>query len=208
MDTHDLVQALFRWIHFFAGVIWIGLLYFFNLINGHVTAALQPATRREVVPQLMPRALWWFRWGAMLTFLSGWLMILWKYFLLGSGFGGDAGLFSSSAGQWISLGALFGSIMWFNVWFLIWPAQQKLITWTKDGQTPPEQAATAKRALYASRTNTFLSVPLLFAMFAGSGHYPTIAFVPWFIVVLAVGFALVYYLIFKFSAEVAKTWPE
>jgi uncharacterized membrane protein len=207
VDTTDLLQALFRWIHFVAGIMWIGMLYFFNLINAHVTAALQPATRKEVVPQLMPRALWWFRWGAMFTFLSGWLMILWKYFLLGSGFVGDAGLFGSSAGQWISLGALFGSIMWFNVWFIIWPAQQKLITWVKEGQAPPEQPTTAKRALYASRTNTFLSVPMLFAMFTGSGHYPSIAFMPWFIVVIAVGAALVYYLIFKFSSGVAKTWP-
>jgi uncharacterized membrane protein len=143
----------------------------------------------------------------MLTFLSGWAMILWKYFVLGSGMYGDAGLFGSDAGMWISLGALFGSIMWFNVWFIIWPAQQKLITWVKEGQTPPEQPATAKRALYASRTNTFLSVPMLFGMLAGAGHYPTIAFVPWFIVVIAVGAALVYYMIFKFSSGVAKTWP-
>lgn len=207
MDTNDLLQALFRWVHLVAGITWIGMLYFFNLINAHVTAALQPATRREVVPQLMPRALWWFRWGAMFTFLSGWLMILWKYFLLGSGFVGDAGLFGSSSGQWISLGALFGSIMWFNVWFIIWPAQQKLITWVKDGQTPPEQPATAKRALYASRTNTFLSVPMLFGMLAGSGHYPSITFMPWFIVVIVVGAALVYYMIFNFSSGVAKTWP-
>ena len=207
MDTNDLVQAVFRWIHLVAGIAWIGLLYFFNVINGHVTAALQPATRREVIPQLLPRALWWFRWGAMLTFLSGWLLILWKYFLLGSGFVGDAGLFGSSSGQWISLGALLGSIMWFNVWFIIWPAQQKLITWVKDGQSPPEQPATAKRALYASRTNTFLSVPMLFGMLAGAGHYPTITFQPWFIVVIALGFALAYYMIFRFSAGVANTWP-
>lgn len=207
MDTNDLLQALFRWIHLAAGITWIGMLYFFNFINAHVTSALQPATRKEVVPQLMPRALWWFRWGAMFTFLSGWLMILWKYFLLGSGFVGDAGLFGSSSGMWISLGSLFGSIMWFNVWFIIWPAQQKLITWVKDGQTPPEQPVTAKRALYASRTNTFLSVPMLFGMLAGSGHYPSIAFMPWFIVVVALGAALVYYLIFNFSSGVAKTWP-
>ena len=91
MDTNDLLQALFRWIHFVAGITWIGMLYFFNLINAHVTNELQPPTRREVVPQLMPRALWWFRWGTMFTFLSGLLLILWKYFLLGSGFTGDSG---------------------------------------------------------------------------------------------------------------------
>ncbi len=208
MDANDLLQALFRWIHFVAGITWIGMLYFFNLINAHVTAALQPATRREVVPQLMPRALWWFRWGAMFTFLSGLLMIIWKYFILGSGFTGDAGLFGSTAGLWITFGALLGTIMWFNVWFIIWPAQQKLITWTKEGQTPPEQPAVAKRALYTSRTNTFLSVPMLFGMLAGAGHYPSISFTfLWVIIVLAIGFGLAYYMIFKFSPGVAKTWP-
>jgi uncharacterized membrane protein len=69
-NTNDLLQALFRWIHFVAGITWIGMLYFFNLINAHVTNELQPPMRREVVPQ-MPRALWWFRWGAMFTFLFG-----------------------------------------------------------------------------------------------------------------------------------------
>lgn len=208
MDVNDLLQALFRWIHFVAGITWIGMLYFFNLINAHVTAALQPATRREVVPQLMPRALWWFRWGAMFTFLSGLLLIIWKYFILGTGFTGDAGLFGSSAGLWITFGALLGTIMWFNVWFIIWPAQQKLITWTKEGQTPPEQPAVAKRALYTSRTNAFLSVPMLFGMFAGAGHYPSIPFsFLWVIIVLALGFGLAYYMIFKFSPGVAKTWP-
>ncbi len=207
MDINDLLQALFRWVHFLAGITWIGMLYFFNLINAHVAAALQPATRREVVPQLLPRTLWWFRWGAMYTFLSGLLLLLWKYFILGSGFTGDAGLFGSSAGLWISMGALFGTIMWFNVWFIIWPAQQKLITWVKEGQTPPEQPQVAKTALYASRTNTFLSVPMLFGMLAGAGHYPSISFFPWFIVVIAVGAGVAYYLIFNFAPGVAKTWP-
>lgn len=206
MDTNDVLEALFRWIHFLSGITWIGMLYFFNLINAHVTAALQPPTRREVVPQLMPRTLWWFRWGAMFTFLSGLLMLLWKYFVRPGG--GFAELFGSEAGQWITMGALFGTIMWFNVWFIIWPAQQKLITWTKEGQTPPEQPAVAKRALYASRTNVFLSVPMLFGMLEGAGHYPTINFnLLWVIIVLVLGFGLAYYMIFKFASGVAKTWP-
>jgi uncharacterized membrane protein len=157
----------------------------------------------------MPRTLWWFRWGAMFTLLSGLLLIIWKYFLLGSGFTGDSGLMTTGAGLWITLGALFGTIMWFNVWFIIWPAQQKLISWTVEGQTPPEQPVLAKRALYASRVNTFLSVPLLFAMFAGSGHYPSIPFnLLWVIIVLGLGFAFAYYMIFKFASGVAKSWPS
>ncbi len=203
-----MLQALFRWTHFVAGITWIGLLYYFNLINAHFQAALEASVRQQVVPEIMPRTLFWFRWGAMFTFISGLLLIIWKYFILGSGFGGESGLFSTEAGQWITLGALFGTIMWFNVWFIIWPAQKRLITWTKEGQSPPEQPALARRATLASRTNTFLSVPLLFAMMQGGGHYPTISFnLPWLIVVLAVGFGLAYYMIFKFAPGVAKTWP-
>jgi uncharacterized membrane protein len=146
----------------------------------------------------------------MFTFLSGLLLIIWKYFVLegASGFTGQAGLFTSDPGLWITLGALFGTIMWFNVWFIIWPAQKNLITWTKESQTPPEQPTVARRALYASRTNTFLSVPMLVGMLQGAAHYPTISFNwYWPIIVLAVGFGLAYYMIFKFASGVAKTWP-
>lgn len=169
MDINDLLQALFRWIHFLAGITWIGMLYFFNLINAHFQGALEPAVRRQVVPQLMPRALWWFRWGAMFTFLSGLLILLWKYFVLegASGFTGQAGLFTSDAGLWITMGALFGTIMWFNVWFIIWPAQKRLLT----GKVPADQApAVRKRALFTSRLNSFLSGPMLFGMLAPA-HY-------------------------------------
>lgn len=208
MDVNDVLQMLFRWIHFLAGITWIGMLYFFNLINAHFQAALEAGVRRQVVPQLMPRALWWFRWGAMFTFLSGLLMLLWKYFILPDA-GGFAALFGSESGQWITMGTLFGTIMWFNVWFIIWPAQKRLITWTKEGQTPPEQPAVARRALYTSRTNTFLSVPMLVGMMLGTGaHYPSINFnLPWFIIILALGSGLAYYMIFKFASGVAKTWP-
>ena len=202
----DILQALFRWIHLLAGITWIGLLYYFNLINAHFQGALEADVRKQVVPQIMPRTLWWFRWGAMFTFLSGLLMILWKYFLLGSGFTGDAGLFGSSAGLWISTGALFGTIMWFNVWFIIWPAQQQIITATVKGEAP--DPALPKRALLASRTNTFLSVPMLFCMITGSGHYPSITFGPlWLIIVLVLGFGLAYHLVFQISGKVAKDWP-
>lgn len=198
VDSHDVLQALFRWIHILAGITWIGLLYFLNFINVHVNRALEDSVRTQLVPELMPRTLWWFRWGAMFTFLSGYLLLLWKYFLLGSGVMGDAGLLGSSAGRWISLGVVLGTIMWWNVWFMIWPAQQQLIRWTRAGKTPLEQPATAQKALLASRLNTFLSVPLVFAMLAGAGHYPSIGFHPLsVIVVLGIGFGLAYVLIFR-----------
>ncbi len=201
----DVLQAFFRWIHLLAGITWIGLLYYFNLINAHFQGSLEADVRKQVVPQLMPRTLWWFRWGAMLTFLSGLLMIMWKYFLHGTGFLGDAGLFGSSAGLWISMGGLFGTIMWFNVWFIIWPAQQKIITATIRGQAP--EAALAKRALLASRANTFLSVPMLFGMLAGAGHYPSISFGPmWLGIVVVLGFAFAYHMIFQIGSKVGSTW--
>jgi uncharacterized membrane protein len=204
---NDILQALFRWIHFLAGITWIGLLYYFNLINAHFQGALSADVRKQVVPEIMPRTLWWFRWGAMFTFISGLLLIIWKYFLLGSGFTGESGLMSTPGGLWITLAGLFGTVMWFNVWFIIWPAQRQIITWVKQGQSPPEQAALAKRATLASRTNTFLSVPLLFGMFAGAGHYAVPFNLLWVIVVLVLGFGLAYYMIFKFASGVAKTWP-
>lgn len=208
VDSNDVLQALFRWIHILAGVTWVGLLYFLNCINTHVQHALEASARSQLVAQLMPRTLWWFRWGAMLTFLSGYLLLLWKYFILGSGVFGDAGLFGSSAGLWISLGVLFGTLMWFNVWFVIWPAQQQLMTWTLEDQSPPEQPATAKKALVASRLNTFLSVPLLFAMLAGSGHYPSLSFQPvTIILVLGIGFGIAYGMIFKAGPAVGTRWP-
>ncbi len=164
MDVNDILQMLFRWIHFLAGIIWIGLLYYFNLINAHFQGALAADVRRQVVPEIMPRTLWWFRWGAMFTFLSGLLLIIWKYFVLegASGFTGQAGLFTSDPGLWITLGALFGTIMWFNVWFIIWPAQ-KIALGLVDAEADAKPAA-ARRAMLFSRTNTMLSIPMLFSM--------------------------------------------
>ena len=187
-----------------AGIIWIGLLYFLNLINAHVTAALQVPTRREVVPQIMPRVLFWFRWGAMFTFITGVLLIFWKYFLLGSGFGGDAGLFGSERG----LVDFDGSTLWHHhvvqrvVHYLASPAKAHYLGEGRPG--PPEQPQVAKTALYASRTNVFLSVPMLFGMLAGAGHYPTISFFPWFLIVIALGAGLVYYMLFTLAPTVAK----
>ena len=205
VDSHDILQALFRWVHILAGVTWIGLLYFFNFVNIHVQNALEDRVRKQLIPELMLRTLWWFRWGAMFTFLSGYLLLLWKYFLLGSGVMGDAGLLGSSAGLWISLGAILGTIMWWNVWFIIWPAQQRLISWIRVGKNPPERPAIAQKALLASRMNTFLSVPLVFTMLVGSGHYPSLGFHPLYvIIILGMGFGLVYGLMYGVGPKVGK----
>ena len=208
VELNDVVLMSLRWIHFLAGIVWIGHLYFFNLVNGPFAKTLDGDTKKKVVPQLMPRALWWFRWGAMITLLSGLLYITWRYFVATDyGFKGTiqqgndlvgAGLMNTVPGQWISLGGTLGLIMWFNVWFIIWPAQKRIIGWVRDGQNPPEMAALTKRAFMTSRLNTYLSVPMLFCM--GGGSHFTVMSLPVVLVVFAIGFALAYIFI-KVSAK-------
>ena len=198
MDIHTIILMLLRWVHLLAGITWIGLLYFFNFINIPFGKTMDAGTKKLVVPELMPRALWWFRWGAMYTFLSGVIYMYWKYWVTGTGMTGDSGLFSSTAGQWITLGALFGTVMWFNVWFIIWPAQKKIISWIKAGESPAQMPGLMKRAGTSSRINTYLSVPLLFAMGASS-HLPAINPVL-MIGVIALGFGVVWFL-YRMSAK-------
>jgi uncharacterized membrane protein len=199
LDAATIVLFALRWVHFVFGIIWIGLLYFFNFVNVPFGKTMDADTKKKVVPQLMPRALWWFRWGAMITFLSGWIYITGKLHLNNAGLTGEGGLLTSTWGQWISLGALLGSIMWFNVWFVIWPAQKKIIGWVKAGQAPPEMAGITRRAFLASRLNTYLSVPLLFSMGAAS-HFPSFNLVT-VIVMFAISTALVWHLVEKVSVK-------
>ena len=199
LDAATIVLFILRWFHFIFGITWIGHLYFFNFVNGPFAKTMDAGTKKLVVPQLMPRALWWFRWGAMITFLTGWIYIIGKLHLNGAGLTGPGGLFTSTWGQWISLGALFGSIMWFNVWFIIWPAQKKLIAWTKKGEAPPEMAALTKKAFMASRLNTYLSVPLLFFMGAAS-HFPSFSWVT-VLIVIAFSVVLVWHLVNKVAPK-------
>jgi len=189
LDLHTTLMFLLRWIHLIAGITWIGLLYFFNFINIPLTGTMDGDTKKKVVPELMPRALFFFRWGAMFTFLAGAGMIIIKYFILGSGLTGPSGLMSTPGGLWIVFGALFGTVMWFNVWFIIWPAQQKIIPAIKAGEAPP--AGLPAKAGMASKINTYMSVPLLFFMGAGSeGHYPIFNYYTLVLVIVG-GFALV-----------------
>ena len=160
---------LLRWIHFLSGITWIGLLYYFNLVQTPFVAETQPAERGALVSKLVPRALWWFRWGAMITFLSGWIYLL--HFWVGK-----VGL--STSGAWaILLGSLLGSIMWANVWFVIWPNQKIVIQNAVDtGAGKPADPAAAPagaRAGLASRTNVVFSIPMLFFMGAAS-HLPSL----------------------------------
>ncbi len=171
-DFFSNFHLLIRWLHIISGITWIGLLYFFNFINLPLQASLDDAAKKAVNPQLMPRALWWFRWGAMSTFLMGWILFTMKYmYAPGTGFG-PTSLFVSdhqitARAVWILMGMAFGSIMWFNVWFVIWPSQKKILSGQFSGDA---LTALRTRAAKASRINTFLSGPMLFGMI-GAPNY-------------------------------------
>ena len=156
----DLVPVFARWLHFLAGVMWIGLLYYFNFVQvPALKAAAADGTAAGITKHVAPRALLYFRWAAVVTWLAG-------AALLGANFGNAFTLAKGYAG--IGIGAWLGTIMLFNVWGLIWPNQQKIL-----GMKPAtdEEKNKARRvALLASRTNTMLSMPMLFFMAGGLTH--------------------------------------
>jgi uncharacterized membrane protein len=155
---------LLRWIHFLSGITWIGILYYFNFVQVPFFAETEAPVRTGAIQKLVPRALWWFRWGAMITFLSGWIYLLWRAH--------QGGFFAASYGWAILLGGLIGSVMWANVWFVIWPNQKIIIQNAIDtGAGRPANPAAAPagaRAGLASRTNVAFSIPMLFYMGAAS----------------------------------------
>ena len=218
-----LLNPVAKWLHIIAGITWIGLLYFFNFINGHVAAKMDGDTKKQVVPELMPRTLFWFRWGAAWTWITG-IVLLYVIFWAGSlSIGESVGnnmfdadtevtmwahimllvtflavfvydfLYKSAlaknvrlvtiislllilgveylmihCGQFsyrafnIHIGAMFGTMMAFNVWFRIWPAQQKIIVAIRDGEAPDGDLVAL--AGLRSKHNTYLSVPLIWTM--------------------------------------------
>ena len=167
---------LSRWGHFLAGITWIGLLYYFNFVQVPTFAEYDAATRTETVRKLVPRALWWFRYGAALTVATG-VMIL----LLQEGPSGDSQLFDmdyykTPSGMSIATGILMALVMFTNVWMFIWPKQRIVIANAErvavGGEPDPEAIPAGRRALLASRTNTLLSIPMLFFMGATSHFAP------------------------------------
>ncbi len=242
MEVMPIIESLFRWIHVVAGVLWIGLLYFFNWVNGATMAKLDGDTKKKVIPELMPRALYWFRWGAAFTWVTGICLLLYLYyhqrlaladpndhlgllpglmlvFVLVSPFIYDplvkgplkdpqtafgAGVVLATIllfvfewvggfgfrGYAIHLGATFGTIMAFNVWFRIWPAQREIITAIKNGTAPnPDLVALAG---LRSKHNTYMSVPLIFMML---NQHMTWASNPITLgVIVLVGWALTYHI--------------
>jgi len=152
------LDYLVRWGHFLAGITWIGLLYYFNFVQAEYFKEAEPAHRAAAIQKLVPRALWWFRWGAMFTFLTGVVLL------------GNRHQFLSID---IVVGSTLGILMFLNVWLIIWPNQKVIIASAKQvaegGDPLPNAAASAPKAALASRTNTLFSLPMLFFM-GSSAH--------------------------------------
>ena len=155
-------QALGRFAHYLGGITWIGLLYFFNFIQGAAFAEMGDAARGEALRKITWRTLWWFRWAAALTWVSG-IWILGHQEVLNSG-----DYWRSAAGIGIAFGVVLGTTMAANVWMVIWPTQQiaigSSVSVSEGGEADPEAPAAAKRAGRASRVNTLFSIPLIFFM--------------------------------------------
>jgi uncharacterized membrane protein len=252
-NVTDILQSLFRWIHVVAGITWIGLLYFFNWINGAFAKTMDAETKKKVVPELLPRTLFWFRWGAAYTWITGVLLLSLVYYhsklfladpvsgswslpvivmvlfsflgvfvydalyksalaknqyklSVGVGFAiivGTVWLMAHWAGfgyrgYVIHTGVLFGTIMAYNVWFRIWPAQQKIIMAIKNGEAP--DAGLVALAGLRSRHNTYLSVPLVWAMLnVHTTYFSSCAL--YFLGAILIGWHIVYQL-YKKSAKV------
>ncbi len=257
MDVLDISQILFRWIHIIFGIIWIGLLYFFNFVNIPFQATIDAGNKQKVNPELLSRVLFWFRWGAAWTWVTGFLLLGVVYYSGGvmfeNGFGWSAGsgilvlltfgsvfIYDALAKQFgkepkvfgtigfvlivvmvllftyvgefsyrsmvIHTGAMFGSIMAYNVWFKIWPAQKITLPLVKAGQ--PTDAALMATASQRSRHNTYLSVPLFYTMinahtvsFSGSlfGIDKALGYTVLFVAIL-----LGWHVVFQFYKKSAK----
>lgn len=147
----ELLNLLFRWGHILFGVTWIGLLYYFNFIQTEYVKEAEEAGKKDVVSKLAPRALWWFRWAALFTFLTGIVLLY---------------IIQAAVSMDIILGATMGTFMMLNVWGIIWP-NQKIVIGLKGG----DPGVAGPKAALASRTNTFFSVPMLYCMVSSS--HPT-----------------------------------
>jgi uncharacterized membrane protein len=165
-----------RWLHIISGVMWIGLLWYFNFVSTPTTPKIPEELRPALGKYITPAALFWFRWGAMGTIGFGLILAALNGYLVQAytlDFVDSAGTLSNPAYLQIGIGMWFGTIMWFNVWFLIWPNQQKALN--IDNKYPDlskeAKAAAGKIAGQFSRINTLLSIPMLFCMAAAS-HLP------------------------------------
>ena len=152
---------ILRYLHVLSGIMWIGLLWYFNFVQIPNMPSIPDEQKPAISKVIAPAALWWFRWGAMATIVTGILLAHMNGYLV------DAitlGQMSDGVAQHtaIGIGMWLGVIMWFNVWFVIWPNQKRALGIVE--ADADSKAASAKTAMLFSRTNTLLSIPMLFAM--------------------------------------------
>ena len=158
-----------RWLHVLSGVMWIGLLWYFNFVQVPSMPEIPDEQKPAISKVIAPRALFWFRWAALSTVVWG-LLLAWR-----NDYVGEALALGFTSGNpddsLIGFGMWFGLIMAFNVWFIIWPSQQKVLGLVE--ATAEEKPKAARRALMASRTNTLLSIPMLFSMVGAQNSFFT-----------------------------------
>ena len=158
----------FRWLHVLSGVMWIGLLWYFNFVQIPNMPKIPDDQKPAIGKVIAPAALWWFRWGAMATIVTGLILGMMNGYLvdailLGQGSEGTAKDTMIGIGMWL------GAIMWLNVWMIIWPNQKRALGMVE--ASAEEKAASARTAMLFSRTNTLLSFPMLFAMVSAQNLY-------------------------------------
>ena len=176
-------QAFFRAFHILFGIAWIGLLYYFNFVQTEYVKIADPDAKADVMKKLAPNALWWFRWAAFFTFLTG-LILFYQI--------------TARIGTEIILGATMGTLMMLNVWGIIW-RNQKIVLGMKDGDVP---AAAAKAGL-ASRTNTLFSVPMLMYMvYSAHAQGSYLVLDEWNMTSLIIGLAII------FAIEANAIWGK
>jgi uncharacterized membrane protein len=201
--TQEGLMQILRMVHFFAGVAWIGHLYYFNFVQGAFFGEIEAPVKNVAFSKLVPKALWWFRWGAMGTFLSGVAMLG----IQGAQLKGD--FFLTPYGLYIWPGALMGTFMFLNVWLIIWPKQKIMIASANSvlagGAPNPEAAKVAPQAALASRTNVLFSIPLLF--FMGASRHLNLSmgenFSPW----TAIGVVSAIIVLIQLNAIKGKVGP-
>ena len=163
-------EFLSRWGHYLSGVTWIGLLYYFNFVQVPAFAAFEAGPRTAAIRTIVPRALWWFRWGAVLTLLTGLSVLAFQERLT------DMDFWKTPAGMSIGTGILLAFVMFLNVWGIIWRNQKIVIASAErtaaGGEADPAAAPAGRKGLTASRTNTLFSIPMLFFMAATSHFAP------------------------------------
>ena len=164
---HGFYAFLFRWLHVISGVMWIGILWYFNFVQIPNMPNIPDDQKPAISKVIAPAALWWFRWGAMATLATGIILAALNGYLIEAiALGGIDGVMKHTM---IGIGMWLGTIMFFNVWFVIWPAQQIALGIKEAGADA--KAAAARRAMLFSRTNTLLSIPMLFAMVSAQNLY-------------------------------------